>query len=128
MDRKNTPYALGEVERRFASIVWKNAPVPSGTLVGLCREALGWSKSTTYTVLRKLCEKGFFVNDGKEVRVLVTEEDYRLGRGEAVVNENFGGSVPAFLAAFASGGRLTDADADEIRRLIDAYRRGESDG
>ncbi|MBR5411263.1 MAG: BlaI/MecI/CopY family transcriptional regulator [Clostridia bacterium] len=124
----NAPYVLGEVEGRFASLVWAHAPLPSGELVGLCKEALGWSKSTTYTVLRKLCEKGFFKNEGGEVQVVLTEADYRLSRGEAAVRENYGGSLPAFIAAFAAKNRLTNDELDDIRRLIDAYRRGERHG
>ena len=125
---RNTAYVLGEVEGRFASIVWAHAPLPSGELVGLCREQLGWSKSTTYTVLRKLCEKGFFANENGAVRVLLPEAEYRLGRGEAAVRENYGGSLPAFIAAFTQTGRPSDADAEAIGRMIDDYRRGEGHG
>lgn len=121
-------YVLGEVEGRFASIVWANAPLGSGDLVKLCKENLNWSKSTTYTVLRKLCEKGFFKNEDGKVQVLLTEEDYRLGLGETVVRENYGGSLPAFLAAFTAKNRLSAEEAEEIGRMIDAYRKGDTDG
>lgn len=121
-------YALGAVERRFAEILWKNAPIPSGEVVKLCKTELNWSKSTTYTVLRKLCEKGLFQNESGEVRVLVTKEEYDLSRGEAVLEASFGGSLPAFIAAFTSKNKLRQGEIDEIRKMIDAYREESNDG
>ena len=94
---------LGAVELKFAELVWANAPIPSGELVKLCKQALGWSKSTTYTVLRKLCERGLFVNENGAVRVLIDRSGYFTQKSEAVVETDFGGSLPAFIAAFTAG-------------------------
>lgn len=121
-------YALGAVERRFAEILWKNAPIPSGELVKLCKAELNWSKSTTYTVLRKLCEKGLFLNENGEVRVLVTKDEYSLSKGEGVLKESFGGSLPAFIAAFTSKNKLSPTEIDDIQRMIDAFRKEGYDG
>ena len=90
---------LGAVQERFADLVWANEPIASGELVRLCEKELHWKKPTTYTVLRKLCEKGLFVNDGGTVRTLVTQEEFRAEKGEKFVAEAYGGSLPAFIAA-----------------------------
>ncbi|MBR6311612.1 MAG: BlaI/MecI/CopY family transcriptional regulator [Oscillospiraceae bacterium] len=90
---------LGAVETRFAELIWANAPIRSGELVALCQKGAGLKKPTTYTVLRKLCEKGLFVNDGGTVRTLVTQEEFRAEKGEKFVAEAYGGSLPAFIAA-----------------------------
>ncbi len=118
---------LGTVERKFAEILWANAPLPSGELVKLCKKELGWSKSTTYTVLRRLCERGLFVNENGTVRALVTQSEYCTKKSETVVSADFGGSLPAFIAAFAAGKRLSGEELDEIQRMIDSFRRGERD-
>ena len=114
-------YELGEVQSRFADIIWEHQPVASGQLVRLCESSFGWKKSTTYTVLKKLCEKGLFINDGGTVRALVSKEEFYSQKSEKFVQETFGGSLPAFLAAFASGRKISQAEAEEIRRMIDRY-------
>ncbi len=114
-------YELGEVQSRFADIIWEHQPVASGELVRLCESSFGWKKSTTYTVLKKLCEKGLFINDGGTVRALVSKEEFYSQKSEKFVQETFGGSLPAFLAAFASGRKISQAEAEEIRRMIDRY-------
>ena len=114
-------YELGEVQSRFADIIWEHQPVASGELVRLCESIFGWKKSTTYTVLKKLCEKGLFINDGGTVRALVSKEEFYSQKSEKFVQETFGGSLPAFLAAFASGRKISQAEAEEIRRMIDRY-------
>ena len=114
-------YELGEVQTRFADIIWEHQPVASGELVRLCESIFGWKKSTTYTVLKKLCEKGLFINDGGTVRALVSKEEFYSQKSEKFVQETFGGSLPAFLAAFASGRKISQAEAEEIRRMIDRY-------
>ena len=111
--------ALGEVQTRFAELIWEHQPISSGELVKLCGDAFGWKKSTTYTVLKKLCEKGLFANDGGSVRALISREEYYSRRSGEFVAETFGGSLPAFLAAFASGRKLSSAEADGLRRLIE---------
>ena len=114
---------LGEVQARFADIVWAHAPVPSGELVKLCERELNWKKPTTYTVLRKLCEKGLFENRDGQVRVLVTRAQFYSERSEQFVEERFSGSLPAFIAAFTARKPLSDAEADEILRMIEAYKK-----
>ena len=116
-------YNLGVVESRFAEIIWRNEPLTSGKLVELCSEELGWKKSTTYTVLRKLCERGIFKNENATVRSLIRKNEYYSLQSEKFVEETFDGSLPAFLAAFTARKTLTVAEIDEIRSIIDSYRR-----
>ena len=115
---------LGVVETRFAELVWSHAPIPSGELVKLCRETLEWKKSTTYTVLRKLCERGIFRNEGGTVSAAVTREEYYSAKSRQFVAETFDGSLPAFLAAFTGGKKLSAADAAELQALIDRAKEG----
>lgn len=114
---------LGAVELHFAELIWQHAPLTSSELVRLCALELDWKKSTTYTVLKKLCDRGLFQNDGGTVRVLKTREEYDSAQSAQFVNEAFSGSLPAFLAAFTAGKPLTQQEADEIQRMIDAFRR-----
>ena len=118
---------LGAVELKFAEIVWANAPIPSGELVKICKKELDWSKSTTYTVLRRLCERGLLKNENGVVDVLVGENEYYTQKSNAVVNTDFGGSLPAFVAAFTAGKGLTENELDELQTLIDGFRRGQND-
>lgn len=115
---------LGVVETRFAELVWNHAPIPSGELVKLCQQELEWKKSTTYTVLRKLCEKGIFRNEGGTVSTVVSREEYYSAKSRQFVAETFDGSLPAFLAAFTGGKRLSASDAAELQRLIDSAKEG----
>lgn len=118
-------YQMGAVESRFADIIWENEPIPSMALVPLAEKALGWKKSTTYTVLRRLCEKGIFKNaDGKVSSILSKEELHAL-QSENFVEETFDGSLPAFFAAFTKRKKLSDNDIDEIRKMISEYGKGE---
>lgn len=112
-------YKLGEVESRFADIVWENAPLSSRELVDLCAEKLNWKKSTTYTVLKKLCVRGFFENVNCTVRVVTTKAEYEAMQSEQFVDETFQGSLPAFVAAFTTRKSLSKDEIDEIRRMID---------
>ena len=117
------PKRLSYGETRFLEIIWDSEPVPSGKLVELCREKLDWKKSTTYTRLRILEEKGYVKNEGTVVTALLTREDARAFESAYVVNETFGGSLPIFLASFLGGGRkLTEEEAEELKRLIDEHR------
>lgn len=115
--------SLGAAELRFAELIWANAPVSSGALVGLANEALGWKKSTTYTVLRRLCEKGLFENEGGTVTVRLSKEDYLARQSRGFVQESFGGSLPAFLAAFTREKTLTKEQCESLQSLIDEARR-----
>ncbi len=114
---------LCESDYRFMSVVWDSAPVSSGALVRLCQERLGWKKSTTYTVLKKLADKGFLKNEDSTVTALIPREQVQIFESGYVVDKAFGGSLPAFIAAFTQGRKLTAQDADEIQRLIDASRK-----
>lgn len=114
---------LCESDYRFMSVVWDSAPVSSGALVRLCQERLGWKKSTTYTVLKKLADKGFLKNEDSTVTALIPREQVQIFESGYVVDKAFGGSLPAFIAAFTQGRKLTAQDADKIQRLIDASRK-----
>lgn len=115
---------LGPVELRFAELIWENAPISSGELVKLCARELEWKKSTTYTVLKKLCEQGLFQNQGGTVTVLVSRQDYQARQSKQFVADTFSGSLPAFLAAFAQGAPLSQKDIADIRALIDRFEQG----
>lgn len=114
---------LGPVELRFAELIWENAPISSGELVKLCARELEWKKSTTYTVLKKLCEQGLFQNQGGTVTVLVSRQDYQARQSKQYVADTFSGSLPAFLAAFAQGAPLSQKDIAGIRALIDRFEQ-----
>lgn len=114
---------LGAVELRFAELIWEHAPLSSAELVRLSASELDWKKSTTYTVLKKLCDRGLFSNDGGIVHVLKTREEYDSAQSAQFVDEAFSGSLPAFIAAFTAGKPLTAREADEIQRMIDDFRR-----
>lgn len=118
-------YKLGEVESRFADLIWENEPISSGELVKLASDSLAWKKSTTYTVLRKLCEKGFFKNEKSLVISLISKEEYMAMQSERFVDETFSGSLPKFLAAFSKIKDLSNAEILEIQELIDRHREGE---
>ena len=118
MDR----WKLGEMELRFARLIWERAPVPSGELVTLCRDTFGWKKSTTYTMLRRLCDRGIFQNQGGQVTARMSEEDFQAAQGEQFLQESFGGSLPRFLAAFSRRAKLSQEDVQELERLFVAYR------
>lgn len=112
---------LGEAERRFAELIWEDAPLSSAALVKLAEEALGWKKSTTYTVLKRLCEKGLFKNENGTVQVLQTREAFAAAQSEQFVDETFSGSLPAFLAAFSARKKLTPREVEALQKLIDEY-------
>ena len=117
-------YHLCDSEYRFMQVVWASAPVGSGRLVELCREQLGWKKSTTYTVLKKLCGRGLLRNENSTVTVLAPREAVTAEAAEEFVDKAFGGSLPGFLTAFMSGRRLSAQEAEELKRLIDAHMEG----
>ncbi len=117
---------LGPVEARFADIIWDHAPLTSGELVQLCQEQLEWKKSTTYTVLKKLCQRGLFRNENGAVTPLVSRREFYTRQSQRFVDETFDGSLPAFIAAFAAGGRLSNQDLEDIRRMLDAFGKEET--
>ena len=115
-------YKLGAVEARFAELIWENEPLPSNRLAKLAEQELGWKKSTTYTILKRLCERGLFQNEGGQVSSLVSRAEFQAAQSEQFVEEAFGGSLPAFVAAFGSRRRLTDSELDELERLVESMR------
>jgi len=115
-------YKLSESEERFAELIWQNEPIGSGELVKLCEKEMNWKKSTTYTVLKKLCEKGIFRNENAVVSSLITKDEYYSRQSISFVEETFGGSLPKFLAAFIGGRKLSSQQAEELKKLIDEHK------
>ncbi len=113
---------LGEVEARFADIIWQNEPLHSRVLAELAEKELSWKKSTTYTILKRLCERGIFQNNSGMVTSLISKEEFHALQSEKFVDETFAGSLPAFLAAFGSRKKLTDAEIKELTKVIEAMR------
>lgn len=113
---------LCESDYRFMLVVWENAPLSSGQLVSLCAEKLGWKKPTTYTVLRKMCEKGLLQNEDACVSVLVPKEHVQAFESEYFLERAFAGSLPRFLTAFLGGKTISEQEAVELKRLIDAHK------
>lgn len=116
-------YKLGAVERRFADLIWDNEPISSGELVKLCETELSWKKSTTYTVLKKLCERGIFRNEQGTVTSRLSRQEFAARQSQQFVDETFHGSLPAFLAAFSRRKKLSDEEVTQLQRLIDENRR-----
>jgi predicted transcriptional regulator len=112
---------LGDSEYRFACIVWQHEPLPSGELVRLSADELGWKKSTTYTVLKNLIAKGILQNENSVVTARVKQEQVRMQESRSVVARTFEGSLPKFVSAFLGGQSVSPAEADEIRALLDKY-------
>lgn len=114
---------LGAMEMRFAELIWQNEPINSGELVKLCEKELSWKKSTTYTMLRRLCQRGIFQNEGSIVSAVMTREEFDARETTDFVEEKFNGSLPRFLAAFTARKKLSDAEIDALQKLIDNSRR-----
>ncbi len=117
---------LCDSDYRFMCIVWESAPVNSGELVRLCQEELGWKKSTTYTVIKKLCEKGYIQNDDATVRVLIPKEQAQTNESTYFVERTFDGSLPSFVAAFLGGRTITEEEAKQLRKMIRDHVEKES--
>ena len=113
---------LGAIETRFAEIIWMNEPLTTNQLIKLCAEELEWKRTTTYTVLKKLCDKGIFRTENSLVTAVISKQEFEGMQSEQFVEETFKGSLPAFLTAFNSRKKLSDADIDEIQKLIDRMR------
>ncbi|MDE6600125.1 MAG: BlaI/MecI/CopY family transcriptional regulator [Oscillospiraceae bacterium] len=112
-------YKLFDAEYRFLDIVWDKEPVNSTELSVICLERLGWKKSTTYNMIRKLSERGFVKNENATVSAVIKREQVAKYEGEAVAEKYFGGSLPAFIAAFLDGRKISDEEAEELKRMID---------
>ena len=115
-------YKLGDVEMKFADIIWKNEPLSSGQLVKLCEDILQWKKSTTYTILRRVCDRGLFRNEDGMVTSNVSKMEFLSNKSEQVVEETFQGSLPGFIAAFTSQRKLSDEEVEELKKIIERSR------
>ena len=116
---------LGMVEAHFADIVWQHAPMTTKELVAVCERELNWKRTTTYTVLKKLCERGIFATENSVVTALVSREEFYAIQSEKFVEDTYEGSLPAFIAAFASRKRPSEQELEEIRRMLDAFGKEE---
>ena len=112
---------LGMVEARFADIVWQNAPLSTKELVALCESELNWKRTTTYTVLKKLCDRGIFATENSTVTSMISRDEFYAIQSEKFVDDTFEGSLPAFIAAFASRKKPSKRELEEIRRMIDDF-------
>ena len=115
-------YKITESEKKFADIIWQNEPIGSGDLVRICEKELKWKKSTTYTVLKNLCEKDIFQNENAVVSSLITKDEYYVKQSIRFVENTFGGSLPKFLIAFIGAKKLSKHQAEELKKLIDEHK------
>lgn len=113
---------LTESEEKFADLIWQNEPIGSGELVKLCGKEMYWKKSTTYTVLKKLCDKGVFKNENAVVTSLINKDKYFANQSVRFVEDTFGGSLPKFLTAFIGAKKITERQAEELKKLIDEHK------
>ena len=114
-----------ESEYRFCLILWEHEPVRSSDLVRLCREQLGWKPTTTYTVIKRLSERGVLKNEDSVVTALVSKEQVQEAEIDELVEKKFGGSLPAFVAAFTRHAKMTEKEIDQVQRMIDRFRKGD---
>ena len=112
---------LGVVETRFAEIIWENEPIASSAIVKFAEAQLSWKKSTTYTVLKRLCDKGIFQNNNGTVSSLISRQEFFALQSERFVEDTFAGSLPAFLAAFSSRKKLSAEEVTKLREMVAAY-------
>ena len=115
---------MGAVESRFASLIWDNEPITAAELARLADRELSWKKTTAYTALKRLCEKGIFRNDSGTVTSILSRTEYQSRQSRRFLEDNCGGSLPAFIAAFTKRGDLSRSDLEEIRRMLDEYEKG----
>lgn len=116
-------YRLAEQESKFSDLIWNNEPVSSTELVKLSEKTMGWKKSTTYTVLRRLCHRGIFINKDAVVSSLITREEFYAYQSRRYVEDTFGGSLPKFITSFIGGSKLSEKQAEELVRLINEHRK-----
>ena len=115
-------HKLGVMETKFAELIWQNAPLPSGEIVKLCFAEFGWKKSTTYTMLRRLCDRGIFRNIGGTVSVLLSQQEFQALQSGQFINGTFDGSLPKFLASFMSRAKLSEREIDELQKIINEHK------
>lgn len=118
-----TEVKLGAVEAKFADIIWNNEPLKPGELVKLAEAELNWKRTTTFTILKRLCEKGIFQNKDRIVTSLISKDEFYALQSERFVNDTFEGSLPAFLAAFGTRKKLSDDEVEELKKVIESMRR-----
>ena len=118
-----TDLNMGVVERRFAQLIWDNEPVTAAQLAKLAEAELQWKKTTAYTALKRLCDKGIFRNDSGTVTSLLSPQEYQARQSRKFLDDTCGGSIPAVLAAFTNRGDLSRRDLEEIRKMLDDYER-----
>lgn len=121
--RNMKDFELGAIQERFADIVWAHEPIASGDLAKICEKELNWKRPTTYTVLRKLCEKGLLQNKDGIVASLVSREEFYSAKSEQIIEDSYQGSLPAFVASFIYRKNISAEEADEIQRMIDSFRK-----
>ncbi len=114
---------MGLLESKFADFIWNNEPIASGQLVKMAEKELNWKSTTSYTVLKRLCERSIFQNQGGTVTSLISREEFYALQSERFVEETFDGSLPAFLAAFGSRKKMSDAEIEDLKKIIDGFRR-----
>ena len=113
---------MGTAEARFADVIWANEPITSGQLAKIGATDFNWKKTTSHTVLKRLCERGLFKNEGGTVTSLISRDEYYARHSEQYVEETFGGSLPAFLAAFGTRKKLSDKEIEELQKVIEGMR------
>lgn len=114
---------MGAVESRFAALIWDNEPISAAELAKLANQELNWKKTTAYTALKRLCEKGIFRNDSGTVTSVLSREEFQARQNRRFLDDNCGGSLPAFIAAFTKKGQLSRTELAEIRRMLDEYEK-----
>jgi predicted transcriptional regulator len=118
-------YKLGEMEQRFADLIWEHEPLSSRTLTELCTEEFDWKRTTTYTMLKRLCDRGIFQNKNGLVSSLMSKHEFGAVQGEQFLKESFNGSLPQFIAAFTNLKKLSDKEIMEIQQLINNHKEDE---
>lgn len=114
-------YKLGDMEEKFAELIWEVAPIAIGDLIKQCEFKFSWKRTTTYTMLKRLCERGLFENEGGTVKVKMLQEDFRAAQGEKFIEDTFGGSLPSFLVAFSKRRKLKEEEIEELKKMIEEY-------
>lgn len=114
---------LGAVESKFADIIWSNEPLRTGVMVKLAEEELNWKRTTTFTILKRLCDRGIFQNKDRVVTSLISREEFYALQSERFVNDTFEGSLPAFLTAFGTRKKLSEEEVEELKKVIEGMRR-----
>lgn len=116
------PLKLGEMEQKFADLIWARSPITSGDLTRLCETEFNWKRTTTYTMLKRLCERGIFENNKGTVTALMLKSEFHTMQGELFINETFGGSLPQFFATFTRRNKLSDKEIIELQKLIEEHK------